>query len=1009
MRINVFILAIACYLFRVSSNPRIAKFLCLIGLLGLVAPEAFAQRPGRTANGASGTNLIRAEYYAARDFFDDGQIRQAYESFEVAYENSRNSNNERGIDSIPPVVMMGESLYEMCDIGRALEMYDIGLKLSLDSQRWVGMLQSPPGIGSRANTKPRDILWAGNRNSQFGNFGDLWTVPLGSNDLLLELPAGAGVAGKPVSIDALEIVRTQAIALRRRYLLLGPLAPHHPLTGPLAQLFAAVPAQSSEPLAAGMNVCHALALLSQNDIKTAAELLKRNVALKNGFEHPLSAIALLALSDIAIVQGDIKGAREFALDATAAAAKADQMDHLHEAIEYLTKTGIAVGNAAVTDKAVEQIQMWASKRSRLVTIRAQVELGRIASSVGNSDALKKITTNATAALLPEQIAMPRAESVVQYSLSRGAFLEGNISRGLPLLEESLLFLSGASPLSNGAPRLYQLNLVTKFAKEGVLPDSVTKQLLTELLQSPIPSYWRVHPQEQLVWLSADKSESKALLQKMRMSGELPEQIAALDQSVIDRFRQSSALSGRILDARTLFHGTHRWRADTEQAELQAIASEYPSLVQTATKMSQTIAGLAKEPKWDMRRWHEDDTRRWETLLRTSLAQESQLWAAAIGPGYLPELFPPKHNEDRFRASVRPDDAIVMFSVVGDDILGFLYQNQKWQKWTVAGAPRVQQLIAELRNQVMTSKKSDLSKSTGAAVWAGPQSQSLRKMLFPDAIWSGMSDTQRLVIVPDLFLWNLPFGMLPLENRPDSLPCIASRSICFVPSLGLVPYLLDTPRSEVPSVQVHAPGFLSGDVARHRVLVGELSQSGQPSESIDLGAKGVSFPPSRYLKIAAQRVIGLGPIEFQDPFTVMPVRLDNEPVQSQISSWNQLPWGMPHEMWLPGINAFPVESNGTGNEWMRLTMSLIAQGNRSAVFSHWSVGGESTGSVIRSMLDNRADETVARALQRATVALWEERIDGRTEPVLDKGAVSEELISGEHAIFWAGYFSVGDSQ
>lgn len=991
-----------------SQSSLIRAFSFFVVLL-VLSSSASAQRPGRNGNGVAGANLIRAEYYAARDFFDDGQIRQAYESFEVAYDNSRNSNNERGIDSIPPVIMMGESLYEMCDIGRALEMYDIGLKLSLDSQRWVAMLQSPPGIGSRASTKPRDINWNGPRNNQLGNFSDLWTIPLGSNDLLLELPSGAGVAGKPVSVDALEVLRCQAIALRRRWLLLGPLAVHHPLTGPLAQLFGTAPAQSSDSLASAMNVCHALALLSQNDLKTAKELLTQNVVLKNGFEHPLSAIALLSLSDIAIAEGDIKTAREFALDATVAAAKADHMDHLQESIEYLAKTGIAIGNIVATDKAVEQIQTWAAKRSRMVTIRAQVELARIASSAGNTEALKKICSNATAALLPEQIAMPRAEAVVQYSLSRGAFLEGNISRGLPLLEESLLFLSGSSPLSNGAPRLFQLNLVTKFAKEGVLTESVSKQLLMELLQSPSPSFWRVHPHEQIVWLSADKSESKALLHKMRMNGDLADQIAAVDQSVVDRFRQVSALSGRILDVRTLFHGSNRWRDEAGLAELQSIASAYPLLLQNANKMSQTISSMAQEPKWDMRRWHEEDTRRWDSLLRMALAQESQLWAAAIGSGYFPELFPPKHDDERFRAHVRPDDAVVMFSVIGDNIIGFVYQNQKWKKWTVEGTPRVEQMVSELRTQIVASKKSDLSKASGASIWAGAKAQSLRKTLFPDAIWKELADVQRLVIVPDSFLWNIPYGMLPLENRPDSLPSIASRSVCLVPSLGLIPFMLDAPRPEGASVQVHSPGFITSDSMRHKVWLNDLAQSGGRSEAMDLGAKGASFPPSRFLKIAAKRVVALGPVEFQDPFTLTPVRLDSEPVQSQISSWNQLPWGMPNEVWLPGVNAIPAETTGTGNEWMRLSMSLIAQGNRSIVLSHWPVGGESTGSWVRSMLENRLDESVARSLQRATVALWEERIDGRTEPVLDKGAVAEELISGEHPIFWAGYFTIGDAQ
>ena len=69
--------------------------------------ELRAQGP-QTGRNVIASNLIRPEYYTALDFIADGQTAQASSVLESAFAQARMMNGQRGIDSIPALVMLGE-------------------------------------------------------------------------------------------------------------------------------------------------------------------------------------------------------------------------------------------------------------------------------------------------------------------------------------------------------------------------------------------------------------------------------------------------------------------------------------------------------------------------------------------------------------------------------------------------------------------------------------------------------------------------------------------------------------------------------------------------------------------------------------------------------------------------------------------------------------------------------------------------------------------------------------
>ena len=951
-------------------------------------------------------NIIRHEYYTACDFFADGQTSQAAMLFDAALSQSRSVNNQRGIDSIPPMVKLGECFWEQCDIGMALERYDSALQVTLlHSQRWVTLLNKSGSI--RPESRIREVPWAGNvRTTQMGSYSEVTPIPLGSTEILLESTAGQGVTGKLVAIDALEILRCQAIALRRRYQLLGPLSKHNPLTDPLLKAFSVDIKSQSEPIQVAMNICRAFANIGAGERVQSEKLLIQNLSLSNGLDHPLTAIALLALADLAIDANATKVAEERTMEASVVAGRAGQMEHLAEAVEYLSKTGFADGHDVVVAKTLQAIFQWSGTKSRLVSIRTQVEMARLSVLVGAIEVATKQCHIATSMLLPKQVVMPRAEAVVRYAEAKIAMLEARLVDGISKLFESTAYLRG-NEKGIGSPPLFQLDLALQLTKGKALNDTVAEDVLGQLLSPRPEGHWRVHPLEQLDWMMINKSEAKSLLLDLQLRTKDAGQLAAaFDDSKVQRYRRSNELETRVFDLKLLLHGDNRFGVNPN--ELTALSKLLPVADQNATKMQQLIAPLQASPKLDLRKWTEDETRRWESALRLAAIQETLLWSAAISPIVIPEVFPPRHSQELMAKSLRPTDAVVMFAAHGSSLKGFLYTAGKWRSWEVTDGALVERKITNLLSEMQLLKKRDADSIDVKKNWGIERRTEIKNQLFPKDIWANMIAAERWIVIPDSSLWYLPIESLPVSDSQFALPCLSEHSITYSPTLGLIPYLLEAkPQSKlVHGIDVHLQDFLCQDATKHKGLSEDLAA--KKRQIVDLNIKPSFFPTSRWFKVTADSINTYASMGLD---AIAPVATDPDVNQSSIRTWSSFPWGTPSSMLLAGVDAVPPAVQTTGDEWLRLALPLIAQGTRQLTVSRWSVGGESTVALMKSFCENQEDMTVSEAWQRSVLMFWEEQFEQRNEPLFKTApfAKPENRVFGNHPLLWSGYLRIGDSK
>ena len=205
-------------------------------------------------------------------------------------------------------------------------------------------------------------------------------------------------------------------------------------------------------------------------------------------------------------------------------------------------------------------------------------------------------------LLPKQVVMPRAESVVRYADARIALLEARLVDGINKLFESTAYLRG-NEKGIGSPPLFQLDLALQLTKGKALNETVAEDVLGQLLSPRPAGHWRVHPLEQLDWLMINKSEAKSLLLDLQLRTKDESQLAAaFDDSKVQRYRRNNELESRVFDLKILLHGDNRFGVNP--TELTALRKLLPVADQNATKMQQLIAPLQASPKLDLRKWTE---------------------------------------------------------------------------------------------------------------------------------------------------------------------------------------------------------------------------------------------------------------------------------------------------------------------------------------------------------------------------------------------------------------------
>ncbi|MBI2481763.1 MAG: hypothetical protein HYV60_24905, partial [Planctomycetia bacterium] len=184
------------------------------------------------------------EYYLALDIYHAGEFTDAARAFRSAARSGVRSTEGRWVDSICYHAMLGESLYQMGQLGPAVDEYTAALNLFLAHRNWLLRVEFPPVLEPDQGSARRVPNWGvSTRRAVPARFPNRYQILQGRPDNLQVLQQG-GVVALPefYLINAHEIMRCTAVAIQRRHEILGRAAAHDPLTTQLVQALAARPA-----------------------------------------------------------------------------------------------------------------------------------------------------------------------------------------------------------------------------------------------------------------------------------------------------------------------------------------------------------------------------------------------------------------------------------------------------------------------------------------------------------------------------------------------------------------------------------------------------------------------------------------------------------------------------------------------------------------------------------------------------------------------------------------------
>ncbi len=228
--------------------------------------------------------------------------------------------SHRWIDAICYHAMWGEVLYHQGRPALALQQFNQACAMFLQYPKWllrVEFKQEPRADTSRM--RRQNLLWGvSERQFTLGHFSTQMLIRQG--DLLSGNRAaqqgGVVTSAQYWRINAIEVIRCTALAIRRRNELLGPLAAHDKMSRTLVNAFSRGGAPPNHWSNAWIDLQLGLAQAGQGKSDLALKRLSRAERIQGKFDHPLTCVALLEQGRIQMEKGNTDLAAQFFAEAS---------------------------------------------------------------------------------------------------------------------------------------------------------------------------------------------------------------------------------------------------------------------------------------------------------------------------------------------------------------------------------------------------------------------------------------------------------------------------------------------------------------------------------------------------------------------------------------------------------------------------------------------------------------------------------------------------------------------
>ncbi len=944
------------------------------------------------------------DYFRGFPAFHAGEYRDALRIFEASLRSGMRSTEGRWVDSISYYTMIGECHYHLGDFAKALENYEAAIKLAVIHNNWMLRVEFPAAVEPSASGVRTTINWGKSRRpTAIGRIPDRMGTFQGQTTAEnMQAIQSGGIFASPeiLPLNVKEIVRSTAVAIRRRSELMGPVCRHDPLTGQLLSALGSRPTLPNHWSQAWISCLLGLAYQSAGKWEQAATELNRSLVVGGQFDHELTALALLELGNLAFAQGQHKTAAEYYSEATYTAAAFDQYDLLAEAFYGGMLTHLIAGNPGLHTPLVPGAA-WAQRHSRAT--QAKLLLSVAESALGGGDAAQAATAlnQARQAIGNRDMRNSRIGGRFHYLSALLDFHQGNLASGNKSLTTAMTFFRQSSRW-----RL-QLALADRFYAGGAISQRIAEGLYSELLREPTAADWSTDPIETLVYINgAHRAQLQRWFELALVLRDDAKAIEVADRMRRHRFHSTLPLGGRLLALRWIMEAPEDVLSQAAVLQRQDLLVRYPEYAKLATQAAEIRQQLRALPlQAEDASQKQQQKSLFTQFSELSDRQERILSNIALRREPAEMVFPPLMDLKQIQAGMPGDQLILTYVVGSRSITVFAVDKERiasWQLESPGDLPK--QVTSLLRGIAVSDRKKILELSDFKDTnWQQDSARLLARLtnIRDPAVWDRYRE---VVIVPDGLLWYVPFETLYTSEGSAGRPLISKVPVRYVPTVALA----------------NRPGPVAGPQAITGIVAGRMHVGADVQIAFRAADEIVGVLPGSQRLTAApvapsylfaanlDRLVVLNELDQnRPPYGWSPLQLDRGTRGADLESWLNLPWHGPAQIVLPGFRSAAdtdLKAGALGDDIFLPVCALMASGASNILLSRWPVGGQSTFDLIREYVQELPHTSASEAWRRSVLLAARNPIDPTQEPKLRMVSLTEEM-RGTHPFFWASYLLI----
>ncbi len=962
------------------------------------------------------SELPRAEYYVARELYRVGRTLEAADGFQAALNRARRLGEGRWVDSIPPLIMLGECYYQQGNLALALEQYDAALMLALANPSWIDQVEVQMEQLAELDSATRSIQW-------FPKSRPTKTVIVPAGLQLSVDPTQAQVTPQggviaPVSLvtqlDVTEVIRTLGIALMRRWEVLGPLAKHSPLAAPLETLFSRQPSQSVPWLVTSWRVLQGITSLASSGRADGRQLLRDGTLIANQADYYLSPLALLVLGKLDAREGNYPAAIINFQDATLLAAQFEQYACMAEAVDNLSACAAATGRVDLLDP-LGRLATWANKKSGSVQVAALVGAGELSVLAADFASADKLLRQVAVVLRGREVALPRAQAQLSFVSASLAFAQNRGTLGISNLDAALKFMRGSAATGAVVESIFQAQLTLDLLASQALNAIEVEQVLLETVAEPSPVDWELNPLKTLAELSTAREPAFIRLLELAIARKatVDEVLDLIDRIERQRLYEALPLGGRLHSWRYALAALPQQLSPENRQVVDRELQRQPSLIAAGQRIAALVAQLRNAPMpLDERKLPADAKKAFTELEELASQHESHLALLSLKRIGLDRMAPPTANLQGIQQRLEEHDLVLAMVLGGQQVFGLAITADKTHQWQVSDADKLTTTLAALFSEIGVVRDGKPSQPAEAlaptAAWR-VTAEKLSAQLFPAEVQAMVDTCERVIMIPHDQLWYVPYELLPHGANAGNPPWIVRQAVTYVPTLGSIELAFST-KPTINETTGIVGNFFALDAASNEAAAAAIAQAVPNSHSVNLNPK-VSVPSATWLRLKTDQLWVATLVESFDNGWETPILPLGKPNQASVGKWLDTPQTSPAIVLLPGLQTGLSQGKPTrGNDLFLPICAMLYSGTKTTCLSRWPVGGSSAKTFLQRELEELQTERPSDALRRGVLAQWPEQFLISDEPsLLPAAKESPPLISGSHPLLWSGYMSVGDYQ